>query len=102
MSCRERPRVKDPDLWQREELLLREWFTDRWVEVRVKVKPAKFHTLEIFQEKGFKDKSTWIIGEKKPNVKMEVLQVIVKLCHGILYLLREVAPMLLDPMNRDI
>jgi len=47
-------------------------------------------------------KARGIIGGKKPNSNTEVLQVIVKLCHGILYLLRETVPSLLETMNRDI
>lgn len=47
-------------------------------------------------------KAHGIIGGKKSNSNMEVLQVIVKLCHRILYLLRETVPSLLETMNRDI
>lgn len=47
-------------------------------------------------------KAQAIIGGKKPNSNTEVLQVIVKLCHGIPYLLREIVPLLLETMNRDI
>lgn len=65
------------------------------------MKPAEFQTLEIFQ-KGLMTKAQAFIGGKKPNSNTEVLQVIVKLCHGIPYLLREIVPLLLETMNRDI
>ena len=67
-----------------------------------KVKAAEFQTLEIFQKKGLMTKACGSIGGKKPNSNTEVLQVTVKLCHGILYLLRETVPSLLETMNRDI
>lgn len=47
-------------------------------------------------------KALGIIADKKPSSKTEFLQVKVKLGHGILYLLRIAASVLLDLLSRDI